>query len=130
MQVWKSLSSRHYNKTARDLPSLNAGQVVYFQLDSGKEWQKGTIKRKETTRSYVIQANYDNKVYRRNRVFIRPAGNTHDLPAAQPDTVEWTFPDPEPPDPVALDPVAVPQATLDRPQRTRREPGWMRDYAC
>ena len=62
---------RYYNKTARDLVPLSAGQSVYYQNPDRRGWEKGTVSHSQGPRSYVIEGK-EGGVYRRNRIHLRP----------------------------------------------------------
>jgi len=71
--------SEHYNKTARDLPSLPQHQRVYIQVDSQcNRWIPATVTKTPVAfqpRSYSVETK-DGAQLVRNRRFIRPAEET------------------------------------------------------
>ena len=74
----------HYNKTARDLPSLPQNQKVYVQVHpQSNQWTPATVTKTplaSQARSYSVEtANGAHLV--RNRRFIRPAPETAPIPA-------------------------------------------------
>ena len=74
MQMDKEKESVHYNKSAKNLPSLKQGQTVYVQLDPQKNyWTPGIIVGcpRVDRRSYVVRTT-EGGTYTRNRKFINP----------------------------------------------------------
>lgn len=69
----KQRQSDHYNKSAKDLPSLAANQKVFVQLDPDTpKWTEGTITQTPTPeqpRSYELRSG--NTQFRRNRRHIK-----------------------------------------------------------
>ncbi|CAN7942647.1 unnamed protein product [Ixodes pacificus] len=55
---WKNKTRRmqdHYNKTARELPTLKKGDTVRVQpVTPGSRWEKGTVMEPATTRWYNV----------------------------------------------------------------------------
>lgn len=68
----KSVKS-HYDKHAKDMPTLVQGQPVFFQYKEGfrPNWEKGTVYHQQGERSYIIEGENGGH-YQRNRVHIRP----------------------------------------------------------
>ena len=67
----KEKQTEAYNKAARDLPVLTAGQTVRMQPREGKtEWKKAKVTRVLPYRSYEVVAS-DGRTYRRNRRHLR-----------------------------------------------------------
>ena len=62
---------KHHDKRARDLPILNEGQSVYFELKENEKWKHGQVVEQFNPRSYIVQ-NENGVKYRRNRIKIRP----------------------------------------------------------
>ena len=52
----KQVIKRCYDKKAKDLPSLNIGQPVYFEHKEGKNSVKGTVLTKHRDRFYIVQS--------------------------------------------------------------------------
>ena len=71
MQYQKHQQVRHYNKSARDLPSLKTGDAVYIQLvPNVRRWILATIVEILSARSYKVKT-IKGGIYVRNRKFIR-----------------------------------------------------------
>ena len=71
MQHQKHQQAKHYNKSARDLPSLKTGDAVYIQLvPNVRRWILGTIVEILSARSYKVKT-IKGGIYIRNRKFIR-----------------------------------------------------------
>ena len=69
----KSLQKKHYDRTARQLPSLNINDQVRIQF--GKIWKPARVIQKLDSRSYTVQTS-DGAIYRRNRKhLIRAKGD-------------------------------------------------------
>lgn len=64
---------KHYDKRARDMPTLGKGQSVFFQHKEGygHNWKRGTVRDQHSERSYIVEGQ-DGGRYRRNRVHVRP----------------------------------------------------------
>ena len=62
----------YFNKSAKDLDSLDEGQTVRMKpYQKGKtEWKKAVITKRLDERSYELET--DNQTYRRNRVDLKP----------------------------------------------------------
>lgn len=62
----------HYDKSARQLPTLQVGDPVFVQLnpDASKAWVPAEIKNKLSERSYLVERN--GTVYRRDAVNVKP----------------------------------------------------------
>lgn len=142
---------RTYNKRARDLKPLGAGQTVFYQHVPGQQWRKGKVVSRNDERSYTIEGDAGG-VYRRNRVHIRPtciqSSPIQDIPnivtSDQPRSVITPNQPRTPPVPsdAAMDdgclmPGSVPPDDIGgndvpssprRFQRTRKKPGWLNDY--
>ena len=71
MQHQKHQQAKYYNKSAKDLPSLQTGGAVYVQLvPNVRKWVPATIVEALNTRSYRMKTPRGG-VYIRNRKFIR-----------------------------------------------------------
>ena len=71
MQHQKHEQAKHYNKSAKDLPSLKTGNAVYVQLvPNVRKWVPGIVIERISARSYRIKT-IKGGVYIRNRKFIR-----------------------------------------------------------
>ena len=71
MQHQKYQQAKHYNKSARDLPSLKTGDAVYIQLvPNVRRWILGTVVERLSARSYKVKT-IKGGIYVRNRQFIR-----------------------------------------------------------
>ena len=71
MQHQRYQQAKHYNKGAKDLPSLQTGGAVYVQLvPSVRKWVPVTIVEALSARSYRVKTPRGG-VYLRNRKFIR-----------------------------------------------------------
>ena len=74
MQMNKEKQSECYNKSAKNLPSLQQGQTVYVQLDPQKNyWTPGIIVDcpRDDRRAYIVRTT-EGGTYTRNRKFIMP----------------------------------------------------------
>jgi hypothetical protein len=143
---------RHYDKKARDRPSLHPGHTVLFKRNSKEGWRRGIVQSKHNERSYRLLDN-GGATYRRNKCFIRPAyqpptsramerpeqgpqAGTRDQPSQQPIQLgageqAAIAKDAEPAEPADQQTSIGPQpdTKLDsRPQRVRKQPAWMKDY--
>ena len=80
----KHKMSMHYNKTARDLPSLPQNQRVYVQVHPQcNQWTPATVTKTPVAsqpRSYSVETTNGAQLVR-NRRFIRPAQETVPIPA-------------------------------------------------
>lgn len=67
----KDRQAHYYNRTAKDLRELQAGDTVRMKPTQlrDKEWKKGTIIRREESRSYNVQT--QDGTYRRNRSHLK-----------------------------------------------------------
>ena len=71
MQHQKHQQAKHYNKSARDLPSLQTGDAVHVQLvPNVRKWVPGTITEIISARSYRVKTLIGG-VYVRNQKFIK-----------------------------------------------------------
>lgn len=116
----------HHDKSARDLDQLTANQPVYFQHSEGENWRKGEVQRQHGDRSYILKGN-NGRLYRRNRVHVRPATSnegsqlqTNPNTESAPETLTGST-SPSPPPEVQVD-------IQSRPQRSRRAPDYLKDY--
>jgi transposase InsO family protein len=127
-----------YNKRAKDLTTLSAGQTVFFQHVPGQRWRKGTIRSRDGDREYIVEGD-NGGVYQRNRVHMRPTSIKstptllmdanaldHALEQAAVPVSAAANREPGPPD-IALD-VSEPLVTPTRPQRVRNRPVWLDSY--
>ena len=80
----KNKMCEHYNKTARDLPSLPQNQRVYVQVHPQcNQWTPATVTKTPIAsqpRSYSVETTNGAQLVR-NRRFIRPAQETDLIPA-------------------------------------------------
>ena len=80
----KDKMCEHYNKIARDLPSLPQNQKVYVQVHpQSNQWTPATVTKTPVAsqpRSYSVETAYGAQLVR-NRRFIRPAQETDPIPA-------------------------------------------------
>ena len=68
-------SQMYYNRTAKDLSVLQPGDTVAIKpegLTKGRQWRKAFIVQKNPFYSYDVEV--DDKLLRRNRVHLKPAG--------------------------------------------------------
>ncbi len=80
---------QYYDRSAKKLPSLEAGEGV--RISKGRYWQPAIVERKhETPRSYVVQTQ-DGQTYRRNRRHLLKTAEP--LPVMQPNMYDF---EPEP----------------------------------
>ena len=71
MQEQKHEQVKQYNRNTRDLPSLKAGNTIYFQLVSNmRNWIPGVIIEKVSALSYRVKTTKGG-IYIRNRKFIK-----------------------------------------------------------
>ena len=76
----------YYNRTAKDLRVLKPGDTVTIKpegLTKGQKWRKGLIVQNHPFRSYDVAV--DDKLLRRNRVHLKPAGKPPNLEKTQSD---------------------------------------------
>ncbi|MCG8429883.1 MAG: DDE-type integrase/transposase/recombinase, partial [Candidatus Omnitrophica bacterium] len=112
--------AKHYNKTARNLPPLNAQQPVYYMNPGKPDWVKGKVTKKLNNRRYLIEGENGGK-YIRNRVYLRPKSTPYRYQSEiDLDLDQFATPTAEPPD--------QGPPPLTRPQRQRKEPAWMQDF--
>ena len=72
MQKQKQQQTNHYNRNARDLPSLKTGRPVYIQLiPKTRKWIPGHIIERLSQRTYKVKTR-NGGTYTRNRKFIKP----------------------------------------------------------
>ena len=72
MQRQKQQQTNHYNRNARDLPSLKTGRPVYVQLvPRTRNWITDQIIERLSRKTYKVKT-YNGGVYIRNRKFIKP----------------------------------------------------------
>ena len=72
MQKQKQQQINHYNRNARDLPSLKTGRPVYVQLIAKtRNWIPGHIIERLSQRTYKVKTR-NGGTYTRNRKFIKP----------------------------------------------------------
>ena len=125
--------AQYYNKTARDLPKLEIGDVVRMKpiKKHERKWHKATVTSKKDDRSYEVETP-EGGIYRRNRFHLR---KTRESPPPKP--VEPATPDDQPADspqpselPASAPPQTVPASaeTNPRPIRNRRPPSYLKDY--
>ena len=67
----QSRQAQYYNRTAKPLKPLQAGDPVQLQLPSSTTWTNGICKQQVATRSYLVECN--GHLYRRNRRHLRQA---------------------------------------------------------
>ena len=126
--------AKYYNRSAKDLPPLEEGDTVRmkpFQLGK-KTWKKATVVERLDERSYKLEAP-EGDTYRRNRCHLRKTAEK----AATPELViiEPVSPLPEPTAPTTTPQTSFDPATASnelttpaRPQRSRKQPAYLRDY--
>jgi len=127
----KRTVKKWYDKRAKDLPQLEVGQRIFFKRTPNEKWERGTIERRYSDRSYLI--NTGHRKYRRNRIHLRKAFNGT---SRYGDDVEvasnLNFTDDEsvqdPQDPPQMEQEQAEVEIPRRSQRIRRQPFWMRDY--
>ena len=77
-------SQMYYNRTAKDLSVLQPGDTVAIKpegLTKGRQWRKAFIVQKNPFYSYDVEV--DDKLLRRNRVHLKPAGKLPNLEKTQ-----------------------------------------------
>ena len=137
--------AHYYNRTARDLPKLELGDVVRMKPIKNHEraWRKATVTQQVDDRSYVVETP-DGASYRRNRFHLRKSGEPAPPTPVEPVAMtpesateeplpqnESTTAQSSPSSPVA--PPAVPVQTETRPTRPARErkpPAYLQNYVC
>ena len=137
--------AHYYNRTARDLPKLELGDVVRMKpiKNHARTWRKATVTQQVDDRSYVVETP-DGASYRRNRFHLRksgePAPPTPVEPVAMAPESATEEPPPQnesttlhssPSSPVA--PPAVPvqaETRPSRPARERKPPAYLQNYVC
>ena len=71
IQWRRQKAKQQYDRTAKELPALAVGQAVRIQpVKRHEQWKKGTILKKVSKRSYLLQA-ASGQIYRRNRKHLR-----------------------------------------------------------
>ena len=76
----KSIQSKYYNASAKDLHPLKTGDIVRIKPHSKKNmWKKARIEGQTDTRSYRVKTE-DGGIYRRNRVHLRHTPENFDEP--------------------------------------------------
>lgn len=142
--------AHYYNRNARDLKELTKGDVVRIKPSkpSVRVWKKGVVVQKIDNRSYVVETT-DGTRYRRNRYHLRktPASSQApkeveevELGMEDNDPQEDKGPAEKPPSPTAETirveadtPSSIEQQSVPakpaRPQRERRKPAYLADYA-
>ena len=138
--------ARNYNRSARDLPPLEEGEVVRmkpFQLGE-KRWKKGIVATKLDERSYLVETS-DGGTYRRNRYHLKKTKEGPPVPEPEEQRFEErtevnnpTIQVPSPsssgqqatgdPSSAAKTPTIQETPQQPRPQRVRRPPTYLQDY--
>ena len=78
-------AKQQYDRSAKELPALEEGQVVRIQpVKRQEQWRKGTVVKKVNNRSYLVQA-ANGQIYRRNRKHLC---QTKEKPAEQNQAIE------------------------------------------
>ena len=95
-QACQARQANYYNQEAKDLPSLEEGDVVRmrpFRLGQ-KAWEKATVVKRYNERSYEVET--DTGSYRRNRVDLQQQQPTPQkstvISEPVPDTIMNQFP--------------------------------------
>ena len=108
-----------YNKTAKDLPTLEEGDVVRMKpfILGEKKWRKAIVTRRYDERSYQVDTG--NGTYRRNRMHLRKSDETE--PRSNQATATYTppiTPEDRPPqsDPGILATGETPGPSTSKPQ--------------
>ena len=71
MQHQKHEQVKHYDKSAKDLPTLKTGDAVYVQLVPNiRRWMPAVVFKRISARSYKVKT-ITGGIYIRNRKFIR-----------------------------------------------------------
>lgn len=114
---------RLYNRKTKDLQPLEEGDVVLmkpFKLGQ-REWKKAVVTKRVDERSYDVEEQEGEGVYRRNRCHLRktkePVSDPH-----TPDAPATTAPEQQQ---AVQEDQTQPQP---RPQRKRRQPSYLKDY--
>jgi len=117
---------RLYNRKTKDLQPLEEGDVVRlkpFKLGQ-REWKKAVVTKRVDERSYDVEEQEGEGVYRRNRCHLRKTKEVKE-PVSNPPT----------PDARATTAPEQQQAVQEdqtqpqpRPQRKRRQPSYLKDY--
>ena len=68
---------RYYDKAAKDMLPLSAGQPIYYQNPGNKIWEERTVINHHSNRSYVTEGK-EGGTYRRNRRHLRPSVKEED----------------------------------------------------
>ena len=87
----KSKQTKYYNRTSKELPPLQSGEIVRDAPEQGdreRKWFKARVEEQVDIRSYEVRTE-DGKLYRRNRRHLRqskePFGQTAETsPIVQP----------------------------------------------
>ena len=123
--------AKYYNKTAKDLPPLEEGDTVRmkpFQLGK-KTWKKATVTERLDERSYTLETP-EGGTYRRNRCHLKKTQETpHPAATETPSTLPAGLTATAPQiDPINTATVPNEPTVPSRPQRTRRQPTYLKDY--
>ena len=133
----------YYNRTPRDLPKLQIGDVVRMKPINNFErvWRKATVTQKLDDRSYRVETP-EGGTYRRNRFHLRKTGEPRTPPHPDMPVEPVVTPDKEPTEATPKQepatsnelppPPRVPEQTevRARPVRERRQPSYLKDYIC
>ncbi|XP_062558245.1 uncharacterized protein K02A2.6-like [Armigeres subalbatus] len=132
----------YYDRTARNLPTLEVGQPVFVKKKtSDSTWSEGTVHSTFNDRSTVVDV--QGQKYRRDNVMIKPAGIRSVAGRSQEFMERSATPEPEVKqqaeesdtsaatsnDIVKPTPETATTSTKhDRPRRNIRQPDWFKDY--
>ena len=101
----QSQQKRQYDKTAKILPTLTAGDTVRMRQPNGR-WRPAVVVRKDISRRSYILRTKDGQQYRRNRRHIRKTKEN------APFEID-----------VPIDVTTTPKSTQEMPAKERREEG-------
>ena len=133
----KARQQHHYDKSAKALPPLNAGDAVRLKLPGQQTWSPAVCIREAGPRSYEVES--QGTRYRRNRRQLikteesPPPEPDFELPGTSPPEADLELPETSP----AVTPLPQVQAspkkettppTVRRSERKRATPVWMKDY--
>lgn len=112
----KEKQGKNYNRTAKDLPILEEGDIVRMKpfRPGQKAWEKAVVQRRLDERSYEVDTPAG--TYRRNRVHLRRTHEDATNPQTQEPATETT---PEPSEPADQSP-EMSDATVTTPRRSVR----------
>ncbi|CAN8012722.1 unnamed protein product [Ixodes pacificus] len=84
LQEIRQRQRRHYNRGARNLPTLSRGQQVTTYLQDKRTWAPATVLRQTNTPRSTILQTEDGREVRRTREHLREVAAPHDAEPLKP----------------------------------------------